>query len=151
MPDITSSFYKGLEVVSVVLIVMPEPVTTVVGAGLLGYARQRRMKRQQRISPRRRRNTFDSYYSYRMDMANNSTITLQVFPKRHGQLPLHSSKVTKLYYNPKAWGASRKAVNLGVKTNHPHFSRLQPTGLLGRRDSVSHARLYSHKHRLPLK
>ncbi len=81
-------------------------------------------------------------------MAKGSTITLQVFPKRHGQLPLHSSKVTKLYYNPKAWQASQKAVSLEFKANRSHFSGMQPMGLMKRRNPVGRAGLYTDQHRL---
>lgn len=148
MSDATSSFYMGLETLSLALIFMPEPATTVIGAGLLSYARQRRIKHQQRRTPPRRRNTFESYYSYRMQAAKNSVITLQFFPKSCGQLPLHSSKVTKIYYDPKVWQASQKAASTESRANHLHFSGIQPMGLMKRRNLVGRAGLYTDKHRL---
>jgi hypothetical protein len=93
-------YLPGLKPLAMALIFAPEPLTTIAGIGLLGYTAYAGRKKE--AKPRRRKNASGSFYTYRIDKVNDSTITYQIFTTRQGQLPLIWPAMTKLYYKAQA-------------------------------------------------
>lgn len=121
-----SAYYTGLQSIALALIFMPEPVTTVVGVGLLSYARGAGQQRPATV--RRVTNTLDDHYSYRLDMSRSKTITYQLTPRRYGQLPRVYPSGAKLQDNSQVLKALReRAKRKYVRTS---FSKLEPAGLM---------------------
>ena len=89
-------YHPGLKPLAMALICVPEPLTTVAGIGLLGYAAYARLKKK--AKPRRLKKTFGSPYSFKIEKVNDSTITYEIFTTRQGQLPMSWPDITKLYY-----------------------------------------------------
>ena len=123
-----STYYAGLQSLALALIFMPEPVTTVVGIGLLSYARNAGQQRP--VSVRRLTNTFEDHYSYKLNMARGTTITVQLSPKRHGQLPRAYPQVAKLQDNPQFLKALRERTQRQSQFISTPFSKLEPAGLM---------------------
>jgi hypothetical protein len=82
----------GLEPLALALILAPEPVTTVAGFALLGYAMC--MRKQKEAYHYRIKSPFEGFYAYSIQMLNKSTITYQIFTTRPGQLPFSKMPVT---------------------------------------------------------
>jgi hypothetical protein len=123
-----STYYAGLQSLALALIFMPEPITTVVGIGLLSYARNAGQQRP--VSVRRLTNTFEDHYSYRMDMLRGTTITYQLSPKRHGQMPKSYPKIAKLQDNHQVLKALRERTQRQSQFISTPFSKLEPAGLM---------------------
>ena len=121
-------YYAGLQSIALALIFMPEPITTVVGVGLLGYART--AGRQRPASTRRLADTFEDHYSYKMNMARSTTISYQLFPKRHGQMPESYPRITKLQDNPQYLKTLRERAKRQSQFTSAPFSKLEPAGLM---------------------
>ncbi|MBM4450271.1 MAG: hypothetical protein FJ022_05640 [Chloroflexi bacterium] len=77
--------YTGLEYVGLALIFLPEPTTTFIGVGLLGYARSKKMG--QEPQPVHRRAHFSDIYSYNVKMKDSSAIHYHITGIREGQMP----------------------------------------------------------------
>ena len=128
-----SRSYTGLKPLAVALMFVPDPVTTVLGVGLLGYIKY--MKEQGEIIRRRIPAIIEGYYSYRIDMPNKSTITFQMSTTRQGQLPFPQRKTYKLCDTPQARVESQKAGNRQTRSHPTLSSGPQPAGLLGKLQS----------------
>ena len=93
-------YYSGLQPLAMALIFTPEPLTTIAGIGLLGYAAHAR--RQAEKKRHRLKSAFKNFYNYKINKVNNSTLSYQIFTTRQGQLPLIWPDMTKLYYKPQS-------------------------------------------------
>ena len=94
---------RGLEPLAVALILAPEPATTVIGIGLLAYARtQRYLARKEREIARHRIHTVPDH-TYRMKLVRGETIVYQTSPVHTGQLPCVCAPEKGLYYDPALW------------------------------------------------
>ena len=82
----SSPIYTGLEYVALAMIFLPEPATTFIGVGLLGYVRSKKDGEQSEVVYRRR-SSFGEIYSYSLKMKDGSLITYQVAGIRKGQMP----------------------------------------------------------------
>ena len=122
------AYYVGLQSIALALIFMPEPLTTVVGAGLLGYARSAGQQRP--AIARRLANTFEDHYSYKLNMVRSTTITYQLSPKRHGQMPGSYPRIAKLQDNPQFLKTSRERTKRQSQLTSAPFSKLEPAGLM---------------------
>lgn len=121
-----SAYYTGLQSIALALIFMPEPVTTVIGVGLLSYARSAGQQRP--VTVRRLTNTFDDHYSYRLNMVRGTSINYQLSSRRHGQLPRVYPSGAKLQDNPQVL----KVLREGAKRQYTRasFSKVEPAGLM---------------------
>lgn len=127
----STPIWTGLESLALALIFAPEPFTTVLGVGLLAYARKKRVEQQQALKNRARpRNSFSDFYHYRVGMIQGSSIAYHVSPARQGQLPLARSTISRLYETREEWEKYRNTLPLrtGVNLTRPHAA--QPAGLL---------------------
>ncbi|MBM4446128.1 MAG: hypothetical protein FJ023_02085 [Chloroflexi bacterium] len=122
-----STYYAGLQSIALALIFMPEPVTTVIGVGLLSYARKN-AKPQRPTNFRRLTNTFEDHYSYRVNMVRGTAINYQLSPRRHGQLPRAYPSIAKLQDNPQLVKALRERVQ--GQSARISYSKLEPAGLM---------------------
>ncbi|OGN92707.1 MAG: hypothetical protein A2Z75_01480 [Chloroflexi bacterium RBG_13_50_10] len=107
---------------------MPEPFTTVIGVGLLSYAKA--AGRERPVTPRRLITTFEDHYSYRLDMSRNSTISYELSARRHGQLPESYPRMTGLQDNPHVVKAMRERAKAQSQYISVPFSKLEPPGLM---------------------
>ncbi len=123
-----TTHYAGLQSLALALIFMPEPVTTVVGVGLFNYARVARKQRP--TVSRRVINTFEDHYTYRMSLVNSTAISVQLSPRRHGQLPKAYPSIARLQDNPQALKALRERAQQQAQTTTTPFSKLEPAGLM---------------------
>ena len=123
-----SVYSAGLQSLALALIFMPEPFTTVVGVGLLSYAKA--AGRERPVSPRRLINTFEDHYSYRLDMSRNSTISYELSARRHGQLPESYPKIARLQDNPQVVKTLRERAKAPSQYTSIPFSKLEPPGLM---------------------
>lgn len=92
-------YHPGLKPLAMALICVPEPLTTIVGIGLLSYAVYAGLKKESK--PYNRNKASHSLYTYKIEKVNDSTIIYQIFTTRQGQLPLIWPDITKLYYKTK--------------------------------------------------
>ena len=123
-----SAYSAGLQSLALALIFMPEPVTTIIGVGLLSYATG---TVQQRPAPvRRPTNNFEDLYSYRLDMLRSKTITYQLTPKRHGLLPGTYPSIARLQDNPQFLKAQHEKTKRPSRSTSTPFSKLEPAGLM---------------------
>ncbi|MGD0353058.1 MAG: hypothetical protein ABSB38_06140 [Dehalococcoidia bacterium] len=123
-----STYSAGLQSIALALIFMPEPFTTIIGVGLLSYARAAGKERP--VNPRHLINTFEDHYSYKLDMSRNSIISYELSARRHGQLPESYPKIARLQDNPQVVKALRaRAKGQSPYTSIP-FSKLEPAGLM---------------------
>jgi|SRR4030066_1887756 len=121
-----SAYYTGLQSIALALIFMPEPVTTVIGVGLLSYARSAGQQRP--VTVRRLTNTFDDHYSYRLNMVRGTSINYQLSSRRHGQLPRVYPSVARLQDNPQVLKALRERAKRQYTCKS--LSKLEPAGLM---------------------
>ena len=92
-------YHPGLKPLAMALICVPEPLTTIVGIGLLSYAAYANLKKESK--PFNRKKACHSLYTYEIERVNDSTIIYQIFTTRQGQLPLIWPDIAKLYYKTK--------------------------------------------------
>jgi len=123
-----SEYYVGLQSIALALIFMPEPLTTFVGVGLLSYART--AGRQRPAITRRLPDTFEDHYSYKLNMTRGTTLTYQLSPKRHGQMPESYPRTAKLQDNPQFLKALRERTKRQSQLSSAPFSKLEPAGLM---------------------
>jgi hypothetical protein len=123
-----SAYYVGLQSIALALIFMPEPLTTLVGAGLLGYARS--AGRQRPASTRRMPDNFEDHYSYKLNMTRSTTITYQLSPKRHGQMPESYPRIARLQDSPRYLKTLRERTKRQSQFTSAPFSKLEPAGLM---------------------
>ena len=114
--NMKSSFDVGLEPLALALILAPEPVTTVVGFGLLGYVGARQIGQRKGKACSRQRNRGYSQYAYRI-YEDRGALTFQTFTTRTGQLPFNCSSMIKLYNEPHMWESYQKAAAQNYKTS----------------------------------
>jgi hypothetical protein len=123
-----SAYSAGLQSIALALIFMPEPVTTIIGVGLLSYARSTGQQRPATV--RRLTNNFEDLYSYRLDILRSKTITYQLTPRRHGQLPSAYPSIARLQDNPQVLKAQRERAKRQSQSTSTPFSKLEPAGLM---------------------
>lgn len=123
-----SVYSAGLQSLALALIFMPEPFTTVIGVGLLSYARAAGGERP--VTPRRIITTFEDHYSYKLDMSRSSTITYELSARRHGQLPESYPRMARLQDNPQVVKALRARSKAPSQYTSTPFSKLEPAGLM---------------------
>lgn len=123
---------------------MPEPVTTVVGLGLLSVAQCVGTQRPNNF--RRLANGLSDHFDYKIEMKSASTITVQFIPRRSGQLPRSYPRINKLYDTPEAIKALQQRSQLQLKRG-AILSALEPAGLLKPPLVRSYAKLPAVKHR----
>ena len=133
LKNMESRPYTGLKPLALALMFVPDPVTTVLGVGLLGYVKY--MKQQGEIIRRRVPGIIEGYYSYRIDMPNKSTITFQMSPTRQGQLPFPQRKTYNLCDTPQTRMELQKTGNRQTRAHPSRSSAPQPAGLLGKLQS----------------
>jgi hypothetical protein len=126
--DMKSAYSVGLQSVALALIFMPEPFTTPIGIALLAYAKAK--GRQRPASARRLPDTFEDHYSYKLNLTHSTTITYQLSPKRHGQMPKSYPRITKLQDNPQLLKALRERTQRQSQFTSAPFSKLEPAGLM---------------------
>jgi hypothetical protein len=107
---------------------MPEPFTTPIGIALLAYTKASGQQRP--ASARRLPDTFEDHYSYKLNMPRSTTITYQLSPKRHGQMPGSYPRIAKLQDNPQYLKALRKSEKKQSQFTSAPFSKLEPAGLM---------------------
>ncbi len=100
--------YLGLQGLALALIFCPEPVTTVAGVWLLGYARAR--AGLQEAVPQKRENTFVHIYDYKLERMGEAAITYELEKRRSGQLPW-PTMTARVYKLPQAWKAYQNGDN----------------------------------------
>ncbi len=122
------SLNKKIASVGIALILMPEPFTTVVGAGLLTYAKL--MQLEENNGLRRCGNMLDYYYTCRLEMVGNGAITCQMLSNLPGQLPKNLPGTPKLYSVPETWESLQEAVNQNQRVNSSSASKPKVAGLL---------------------
>jgi len=122
----------ALEAAALAMVFAPEPVTTVVGIGLLAFSRKMRLEQQKKARQSRPYYSFQDYYNCRVGMVNRSAIAYNVAPIREGQLPLTRSNISRIYDSRREWEAYHKTVTLKTRTsvNISRPSAQQPAGLL---------------------
>ena len=123
-----STYNAGLQAMALALIFMPEPFTTPIGIALLAYAKS--TGRQRPASTRRLPDTFEDHYSYKLSMTHSTTITYQLSPKRHGQMPEAYPRIAKLQDNPQYLKTSRERAKQQSQFIPTPFSKLEPAGLM---------------------
>jgi len=92
--DMKAQSYVGLESLALALIFAPEPMTTIVGSGLLAYAKYAKHRER---SAARHRLALSIPYLYRVYMADRKNIAFHITATRPGQLPLTWPIAAKLY------------------------------------------------------
>jgi len=85
---------------------MPEPVTTLVGLGLLSVARHIEKERPNNF--RRLPKTLDEHFDYRIALKSGSLLTVEMVPRKHGQLPRAYPRAAGLQDNPEVFKAIRE-------------------------------------------
>jgi hypothetical protein len=123
-----STYSAGLQSIALALIFMPEPFTTIIGVGLLSYARA--AGKEKPVAPRRMITTFEDHYSYKLDMSRNSIISYELSARRHGQLPESYPKMVRLQDNPQVVKALRARAKAPSQYTSTPFSKLEPAGLM---------------------
>jgi hypothetical protein len=91
----SSPLYTGLEYIAVALIFLPEPTTTFIGVGLMGYARSQKNGEDTRVVYERR-NRFGDVYTYTVEMKDGSYIDYRISGIRAGQMPRRLPNINKL-------------------------------------------------------
>jgi hypothetical protein len=123
-----STYNAGLQSLALALIFMPEPFTTPFGVALLAYAK---IASQQRpASTRRLPDTFEDNYSYKLNMTRSTTITYQLSPKRHGQMPESYPRIARLQDSPRYLKTLRERTKRQSQFTSAPFSKLEPAGLM---------------------
>ena len=122
--------WTGLESLALALIFIPEPVTTVIGVGLLGYVQKKRIEQQQASRHHRLPYLFRDYYNCKVQMIRGSSIAYRVSTTREGQLPLARSTIARLYESRREWEYYHKTLNARPRITATRSSAQQPAGLL---------------------
>lgn len=104
----TSAYRAGLQSLALALIFMPEPVTTVVGLGLLSIARYVEKERPNNF--RQLPKTLDEHFDYRIVLKGGSLLTVETAPRKHGQLPRVYPRAAGLQDNPEVFKAVRESL-----------------------------------------
>ena len=102
----TSAYRAGLQSLALALVFMPEPVTTLVGLGLLSVARHIEKERPNNF--RRLPKTLDEHFDYRIALKSGSLLTVEMVPRKHGQLPRAYPRAAGLQDNPEVFKAIRE-------------------------------------------
>ncbi len=102
----TSAYRAGLQSLALALIFMPEPVTTVVGLGLLSVARHVEKERPNNF--RRLPKTLDEHFDYRIALKSGSLLTVEMVPRKPGQLPRAYPRAAGIQDNPEVFKAIRE-------------------------------------------
>jgi hypothetical protein len=104
----SSQLYTGLEYMAAALIFLPEPTTTFIGVGLLGYARSQKNGEQSPQVVYRHRNRFRDVYTYSVEMRDGACINYKISGIKPGQMPRKSPNINNLesYRNLKTNKAS---------------------------------------------
>lgn len=123
-----STCRAGLQSLALALIFMPEPVSTVVGLGLLAASRAIGTSRPHNFH--RLSNGISDHFDYRLTMKGNSTIAVEFKPKRHGQLPRAYPRIARLQDNPEALKSLQQKAKLELNRRSTTSSALEPAGLL---------------------
>jgi hypothetical protein len=123
-----STYNAGLQAMALALIFMPEPFTTPIGIALLAYAKA--TGQQRTASTRRLPDNFEDLYSYKLSLTRNTTITYQLSPKRHGQMPEAYPRMAKLQDNPQYLKILRERAKRQSQFTSTPFSKLEPAGLM---------------------
>ena len=97
-----NSVYNGLQGLALALIFCPEPITTIVGVWLLGYARAKANGKE--ATPPKRENSFAHIYDYRLQKVGEAVLIYELEERRSGQLPW-PTMTTKVYKLPQSWKA----------------------------------------------
>jgi hypothetical protein len=92
----SSQLYTGLEYIAAALIFLPEPTTTFIGVGLLGYARSQKNGEQSSEVVYRYRNRFRDVYTYSVEMRDGSCIDYRISGIKPGQMPRRLPNTNKL-------------------------------------------------------
>lgn len=122
------AYSAGLQSLALALIFMPEPITTIIGVGLLNYARVAGKHRP--AITRRITNTFADHYTYRMSLVNNTSINFNLSPRRHGQLPRSYPRIARLQDNPRDPKALYEKTQRRASATAALFPKLEPPGLM---------------------
>ena len=101
--------WKGLETLALALIFAPDPITTVIGVGILSYARKKQAEEKQ-TALRPRRHYFTDFYNCKIKMVRGSAITYRTTQTREGQLPLRRSTISRLYQSRREWENFHKTI-----------------------------------------
>ena len=136
--------HAGLGSLAMILIFVPEPITTLAGIGLLGYVRHM-MKVGQTIW-RKTGNFFEEYYTTSIDMVKDGIIKFQVSTTRQGQLPLGRSNSSRLYHMPHVWPSYKFTTKPEPKLKQLTTSMKHPAGLLKSSRTRVHDSLYIPEH-----
>ncbi len=104
--------WKGLETLALALIFAPDPITTVIGVGILSYARKKQTEEKQ-MALRPRRHYFTDFYNCKVKMVRGSSITYRAAQTREGQLPLRRSTISRLYQSRNEWENFHKTITAG--------------------------------------
>jgi hypothetical protein len=123
-----SAYSAGLQSLALALIFMPEPFTTVIGVGLLSYARA--MGNERPVTPRRMITTFEDHYTYKLEMKRSSIISYELSARRHGQLPEAYPRMSRPQDNPQFVKALRARAKAPSTYTSIPFSKLEPSGLM---------------------
>lgn len=123
-----AAYSAGLQSLALALIFMPEPVTTIIGVGLLNYARM--AGKQRPTIARRTISTLEDHYTYKMSLVNNTSINVELFPRRHGQMPRTYPRIAGLQDNPQALKAFRERTQRQASAAAKPFAKLELPGLM---------------------
>jgi hypothetical protein len=123
-----STYNTGLQAMALALIFMPEPFTTPFGIALLAYTKIASQRKP--AVARRLPDTFEDRYSYKLNMTRGTTITYQLSPKRHGQMPESYPRISRLQDNPQFLKALRQRTQQQSRFTSTPFSKLEPAGLM---------------------
>ncbi len=125
----TSSTYRaGLQSLALALIFMPEPVSTIIGLGLLGVSRAIETPRPNNF--RYLSNGISDHFEYKLTMKGSSVIAVEFQPKRQGQLPKAYPRIARLQDNPEALKLLQERAQLQLKKRTTIAAALEPVGLL---------------------
>ena len=136
--------HAGLGSLAMLLIFVPEPVTTLAGIGLLGYVRHA-MKVGQTIW-RKTGNFFEEYYTASIGTMKDGIIKFQVSTTRQGQLPLARSNISRLYHMPHLWPSYKLTTRQEPKPKQLTTSTKHPAGFLKSSRTKVHDKLYIPEH-----
>ena len=140
--DMKKKLHAGLGSLAIILIFVPEPVSTLAGIGLLGYVRHV-MSVGQTIW-RKTGNFFEEYYTAKIDMVKDGIIKFQVSTTRQGQLPLGRLNSSRLYHMPHVWPSYKLTTKQEPKLKQ--LAMKHPAGLLKSSRTKVHDSLYIPEH-----
>ena len=133
--------HTGLEPLALALIFIPDPITTVVGIGLLSHIMH--IKQRGNLEYHRSMHFRNNHYSYKIDMIDNTTITFQLSAARQGQLPVDWPQISGIYHTPQLWSEFHNGKNRKAVAGSLPPSDLKPAGLLGKLRSRHDAKFFA--------